>query len=69
MGMSAIAPVMAPVTPLNPVLAFTGGCAEPIPIGMVCVAPDRDRDGTCDGTSFLMSILGAQRAGVNGACS
>ncbi len=66
MAISAIAPATAQF--VNPVLAFSDGCAD-LRGGFVCVAADADRDGECDSKSFGMRIQAANAAGVNGFCN
>jgi len=70
MGMSAIAPAMAPPGQQlkNPVLAFSDGCRDTAD-DEVCVAVDRNRNNRCDTPPFVISTDAAAHAGVNGVCT
>ncbi len=54
--------------PVTLALAYADGC-ERSSKTQVCVAVDPDRDGICDGQSFLISYETATDVGVNGFCT
>jgi len=66
MVFSLVAPALV-VDAANPALAFADGCRQSV--SALCVAADPDRDGICNGNSFLMPIRAVERAGVTGFCT